>query len=483
MALSVSALSGLVQIASAADSAADWARMKGITPRGYVCYRAAEVPQIDGELDDAAWQRAPWTEEFVDIEGDRQPRPRFRTRAKVLWDDEQFYLAAQLDEPHVWATLTRHDSVIFQDNDMEVFIDPDGDNHEYYEFEMNALNTSWDLFLPKPYKDGGKADNSWEIPGLKSAVKVRGTLNNPADTDEGWSIEIAIPWRVLRQFARRPTPPRHGDQWRVNFSRVEWQHEVVDGKYRKVAGKREDNWVWSPQGIIDMHRPERWGYVQFSTAEPGTTKFVADPALAARDRLMEVYHHQKSFQQKNARWAKDLSELGLAADDKLKLEATPEGFLATLDLSPARDRRHRWLVRQDSKLWSPDSTDETAAAIESVLWQQADAWNKGDIGAFMEHYWKSDELTFSSGGQTTRGWQATKDNYVRRYPTRDAMGQLTFSQLEITPLESTAALVLGQWRLARNQSPVGGNFSLVLRKINGRWLIIHDHTSRAEPRP
>ena len=108
-------------------------------------------------IDDAAWQAAPWTDGFVDIEGDRKPQPRFRTRVKMLWDDEHFYVAAELEEPHVWGTLTKHDSVIFHDNDFEVFIDPDGDNHEYYEFEINALNTEWDLFLKKPYRDGGPA--------------------------------------------------------------------------------------------------------------------------------------------------------------------------------------------------------------------------------------------------------------------------------------------------------------------------------------
>src|SRR5262245_838659 len=125
-----------------------------------------------------------------------------------------------------------------------------------------------------------------------------------------------------------------------------------------------------------------------------------------------------------------------------------------------------------------DPPADAAKAIEQVLRQQADDWNKGDIAAFMEHYWKSDELTFSSGGQTTRGWQATKDNYLKRYPTRQQMGKLTFSKLEITLLGSDAALVLGQWQLAR-EMPLGGNFSLVLRRMEGRWLIIHDHTSRA----
>ena len=255
----------LGSVVSAADTgpAGDWELMKNIAPKGYVCGFASTPLTIDGRLDEALWRAAPWTDEFVDIEGDRKPKPRFRTRAKMLWDHDHFYIAAESDEPHVWGTLTEHDAVIFQDNDFEVFIDPDGDNHEYYEFEINALNTTWDLFLPRPYKDGGKADNGWEIPGLKSAIHVKGTLNDPTDQDTGWSVEIAIPWKVLGKQAHRPAPPNHGDQWRVNFSRVEWKHEIVAGKYRKVPDTREDNWVWSPQGIIDMHEPARWGFVEF----------------------------------------------------------------------------------------------------------------------------------------------------------------------------------------------------------------------------
>ena len=98
----------------------------------------------------------------------------------------------------------------------------------------------------------------------------------------------------------------------------------------------------------------------------------------------------------------------------------------------------------------------------------------------MDHYWKSDALTFSSGGKTTRGWTETLNRYRQRYSTPEKMGHLTMSGLEITPLGEGAALVLGQWSLARESEPLKGNFSLVLRKIGDRWLIIHDHTSRAE---
>lgn len=115
--------------------------------------------------------------------------------------------------------------------------------------------------------------------------------------------------------------------------------------------------------------------------------------------------------------------------------------------------------------------------IANILGQQAAAWNRGDVDAFMQPYWHSSDLSFSSGGRVTRGWDSTRERYRQRYPTREAMGRLTFGKLEITKLGDGAALVLGRWRLKRKE-PVGGAFTLVLRKLEGRWIIIHDHTSR-----
>ncbi|MFO0907824.1 MAG: carbohydrate-binding family 9-like protein [Isosphaeraceae bacterium] len=314
-------------------------------PRGYVCLRATAPIRIDGKLDEASWTAAPWSDDFEDIEGSIRPRPRFRTRMKLLWDDRYFYVAAELEEPHIWATLTQHDSVIFHDNDFEVFIDPDGDHHEYYEFEINALNTGWDLFLAKPYRDGGPARNEWEIPGLKTAVHIDGTLNEPSDQDRTWSVEIAIPWTVLGEYAHRPVPPRPGDQWRINFSRVEWKHQIENGRYRKVANTREDNWVWSPQGVIDMHRPERWGYVQFSDRPPGVDVFRRDPLEGVRDRLVEIYHAQKRYRDENKRWAARLDLLKLTTSTPLPGESPP-----TLHLD---DDDYRAEIRLDGREGRP----------------------------------------------------------------------------------------------------------------------------------
>ncbi len=325
-------------------------------PRHYICYRARKPLRIDGRLDDPAWQDAEWTEEFVDIEGDKKPRPRFRTRAKMLWDDRYFYIGAELEEPHVWATLTKRDSIIYHDNDFEVFIDPDGDNHNYYELEINALNTVFDLRLEKPYKDGGTALIEWDIPGLKTAVHIDGTLNDPRDIDRGWSVEIAIPWVVLAEYAGCPTPPRDGDQWRVNFSRVEWLVRVVNGKYEKVPNTPEDNWVWSPQGVIDMHRPETWGYVQFSTAQPGKARFHPDVTYPVRMELMRLYYAQQAFRQKYNRRAGSLQELGWQPSlpegcEPPVLRTVGDGYTASIRCRFADGRVRTVTVRHDSKLW------------------------------------------------------------------------------------------------------------------------------------
>jgi hypothetical protein len=315
-------------------------------PKGYVCHLAATPVTIDGKLDEGAWTAAAWSDPFVDIEGDTKPRPRHRTRVKMLWDDAALYIAAELEEPHVWAALKEHDAVIFHDNDFEVFLDPDGDSHLYGELELNALNTTWDLLLPKPYKDGGRAVNGWEVIGLKTAVQVNGTLNDPTDADRGWTVEIRWPWAGVKELTRVSVPPKDGDQWRINFSRVQWDTEVVGGKYQKVKGRKEHNWVWSPQGVIDMHRPERWGYLQFSTTA-GDIPFRPDPTAAARDLLHRVYYAQRDFRKANGKYAASAADLGVSG---VRIETTTGGFEASAELPAAGGTKRRAVITHDARV-------------------------------------------------------------------------------------------------------------------------------------
>ncbi len=247
-------------------------------PQHYVCYRSGKALKVDGKLNESAWKKAEWTNLFVDIEGSLKPLPLQNTRAKMLWDDNNLYIAAVVEEEHIWAYLDKKDQIVFHENDFEVFIDPDNDTQNYYELEINAINNNFDLFLPKPYRHGGIAQLHWNIEGLKSAVQVNGTVNNPYDKDKSWTVEMAIPLAALSHMDVKAVQPTDGSVWRINFSRVNWQHEVVDGKYirrRTPNGRRhlpEYNWVWSPQGKINMHIPEKWGYLQFSSVKAGKRK-------------------------------------------------------------------------------------------------------------------------------------------------------------------------------------------------------------------
>jgi len=335
---------------------------RAFSPKSYICYKADTPLKIDGKIDESSWQNAQWTDDFVDIEGAIKPNPRFRTRAKMLWDEKYFYVAAELEESDVWATLTERDAVIFHDNDFEVFIDPDGDTHQYYEFEMNALNTVWDLLLTKPYRDDGTAVNAWDIKGLKSGVQIQGTINQPVDKDKGWTIEIAFPWEVLKECAHKDAPPTSGDQWRVNFSRVEWKVETKDGKYQKVINSNtgkpypEDNWAWSPQGFINMHYPEMWGFVQFSDKVVGTGKdqFIFQPEENVKWALRQIYYKEKEYFEKNKKYSSNLNELGLSdikVDGYTTLplvettESMYEGILKSVD------GKTSWHISQDGRTW------------------------------------------------------------------------------------------------------------------------------------
>ncbi|MCC8410656.1 carbohydrate-binding family 9-like protein [Mucilaginibacter sp. UR6-1] len=290
------------------------------TPEHYIITHTNHAPVIDGDVNDKTWQQAKWTTSFVDIEGDAKPKPQYNTRLKMLWDDTNLYIAVKMDEPHLWAYLTHHDDIIFQDNDFELFVDPDNDGRNYFEVEVNQLNKIFDLFLPKAYRHAGDALISWDTPGMRSAVKLQGTLNNPKDTDKGWTVEFAIPFKAI-MFGFNTGKPDDGSLWRINFSRVEWDTKVVNGKYVKLKdanGKNlpERNWVWSAPGLISMHYPERWGYLQFTgkTTSEGI-KFNIPYTDMQKRYLWLVYYKQQDYFKQHKYYSTSLKDLGIAKDE------------------------------------------------------------------------------------------------------------------------------------------------------------------------
>ncbi len=261
----------------------------------YTCYRTRGRLTVDGQLAEAAWQAAPRSPRFVDmVTGDPA---LLDTRAAALWDDDNLYIAFWVEEPFVEAHLTERDSLIFMENDVEVFIDG-GDC--YYEFEINARNTVYEVFFiwQDAYTRGGRFDVpefdlidrralsfagnfdrdgatfwrgthprgarwaflDWDFPGLRSAVQVDGTLNDRSVVDKGWTVELAFPWAGMRWLANdRPLPPQDGDTWSIFFGRFE-KLEVAN-----TRPQPQPAWCWNKHGTLDTHQPECFTRVHFST--------------------------------------------------------------------------------------------------------------------------------------------------------------------------------------------------------------------------
>ena len=261
----------------------------------YTAYRTPGKITGDGRPDEAAWKTIPRSPRFVDLISGKSTI--HSTRAAVTWDDTMMYVAFWVEEPFVEATLTKRDSPIYQNNDVEVFI---AGKDAYYEFEINSFGTIYEGFFiwQSAYVDGGfsKAPEfqltnpgaqpfngvgfkthprgkryaflKWDFPGAQTAVHIDGTINKNNDRDRGWTAEMAFPWKGMKWLAKadgRSLPPRHGDRWRIDFSRF--------NQYKAAPpAKDSGGWAWSHHGIWDSHIPEAFPYVTFSTKAPPSPK-------------------------------------------------------------------------------------------------------------------------------------------------------------------------------------------------------------------
>ena len=261
----------------------------------YVARRIVEAIEVDGNIEKPVWRNAAWSRRFVDMASGAPGL--FDTRTALLWTDSHLYIAFWAEEPMVEARLLERDSLIFQENDLEVFIDG-GDC--YYELEVNAANTIYEVFFVwrDAYKRGGKFDlpqfdmhdsrtytfagnddrseahfwrgthprgarwafTGFDLPGLRTAVRVDGTLNDNRDIDRGWSLEISIPWTSLSLLAgERALPPVSGDTWRMFLGR--FQKLVLGG----MEIHPHPAMALNSHGVYDTHMPEQWSRIRFET--------------------------------------------------------------------------------------------------------------------------------------------------------------------------------------------------------------------------
>ncbi len=218
----------------------------------YMCPRAARPPVIDGTLDDEVWQQAPATELFTRFDDDRADGKDLKTTAKLAWDDQNLYVAFQCEDPDVWATMTQHDANLWEEEVVELYVDPGGQGKNYYEIEINPLNAVVDLKIPSA-RDGVPQDveeaRKWDAQGMVSAVKVDGHVNAHDGKDRGWTAEAAIP---LSNFVgARRLPPKIGDVWRLQLLRIERGRPLPHPQFS----------AWSVTNTF--HNPTRFGRLCF----------------------------------------------------------------------------------------------------------------------------------------------------------------------------------------------------------------------------
>lgn len=326
-------------------------------PPVYHCHRAVgKLDKLDGDLSKSFWQTGEWIEDFHDIEGDTLPRPWKHTKVKLLWDEEALYVGAYLCDDEIWATVMNRDELIFVDNDFEVFLAPLYTGHRYYEIEVNAANSVWDLFMDKPQRDGAHRIMAWDVHGLESAVKIDGVLNDPSADNKGWALEMKIPWFSLRECDTEECYPTHlapdlGEVWRLNFSRVEWDVKIEDNRYIKKKDPKtgedlpEHNWLWAPTGVIDAHMPEMWGHLIF-------TENGEDYPLPEDDdvklHLRRLYYREHAYSCREGRFTDDAA---LLLGDEAQRYPTCVYTTPTMFEGIAEFKGKTYHIRQDGYIW------------------------------------------------------------------------------------------------------------------------------------
>jgi hypothetical protein len=227
----------------------------------YECVRIDSEIQLDGSLTDEAWKRAHVVKLLTTDTGQQPKQP---TEVRLLWNPQYLYVGFLCHDTDIWGTIREHDGPLYNEEVVEVFIDPDGDLRTYIELEVNPLNALFDAFVlnGKDRRQGIRVLRDWDSERLQHAVSIDGNLkfSPPADRkaaakDRAWSCEIAIPFKDL--LTAPNIPPKVGDVWRMNLYRID-----------RGKTKREDEYsAWSPTWKIDYHRPQYFGFLRFAGAD------------------------------------------------------------------------------------------------------------------------------------------------------------------------------------------------------------------------
>jgi len=332
----------------------------------YSIYHTTSKIKIDGIPNEKDWELAEWSSEFVNLKEDKEtPAPLYKTQFKMLWDKTNLYILLELEEPHIWTYYTTHDQFLYLENALAVLIDKDRSTNSYFGFHVNAQNTRQDFYHSKPPRNGGRERADWSPWGIKNAVQVHGSLNNPSNIDEKWVVEIAVPFKDL-VWNTRYSIPIDGEMWKMNFVRINWPTQVLNGTYRKkniphsnrMRNSRDyylyaHNWVWSTHGVANAFYPERWGLVRFLKAPVGSVKetFLLPNEEVLGKYLWLVYYKQQSYRKKNGYYALNLSDLAIPqivntdSGEKVLIKQEVRGSYLTITLQTKS--KERMTLNQD----------------------------------------------------------------------------------------------------------------------------------------
>ncbi len=221
--------------------------------RRYLCHRATTPIVIDGRLDETAWRAAQIATRFTDI-FHKDRRVALQSRVRLLWDEDYLYASFAAMDDDVWATKTERDAALWEEEVVELYLDPDGDRLNYLEFEVNPLGTPIDLLIPYA---GAQAEwqkcAQWNCAGLAAAARVFGTPDDRTDRDHGWTAELAIPFAALP--AEQGVPPLAGTLWRAQFFRIDRPADQTEPSCSS----------WNDTPVF--HLPERFGELLFTEAQ------------------------------------------------------------------------------------------------------------------------------------------------------------------------------------------------------------------------
>lgn len=212
----------------------------------YQAPRRTGAIAIDGRLDDPGWKDVSSTGAFVKSVSGK--KAKYRTTAKLTWDDENLYVAFSAEDPDVWGSFEKRDDPIYQEEVVEIFIDADGDGKTYNELELSPRGVIFDAYFPERRR---RMDLSWDS-GIEAAARVRGTLNDASDKDEGWDAEMRIPVANLASVPR--WPPQAGDKWRFNLYRLDWHSNRT----------KNEGQAFSPLFVGDFHHLPRFAWLEFT---------------------------------------------------------------------------------------------------------------------------------------------------------------------------------------------------------------------------